>query len=650
MLSYLYQRFTPYEWLLTNRKGGYALGTAFLTNVRKYHGLLIAGDGKGKRYHLLACLEEVVTFPSGLSYQLDTNFYRDVVYPQGYQFIKEYFYLPYPVFYFYCPKTEAGVFLIKSLRFHRDKNILLLTYENISSYPFKLLLRPRLTFRDHHYLTFANSWDWFEEEISSNFAFIAKDSLALFCYSNKDGFIKDPIFYYGVYYPLEEMRGYPSYEDHFSPFRIEVELNPGEKLNLFFSDEPLKDLQETLEEITARYEGAPKIAPTKPQFEDKDVLLLLNQMVKAFLLRDNVCAGYPWFYAWGRDTFIGLPALFYDPDAIDTCYQIFDTYGKYIQGGLVPNLIGDLAPVNYNSVDASLWFGIRIFEYLDKFREDHWHRIGFKELEDRKTKLLSLVEEVIRGYLCYSEHPFFVDPEDGLICIPESSGRAFTWMDVLLDGKPLTPRYEKPIEVQFLWYNLLMLAKDRLPKEKVEELGILGLVEKIPQSLRKYYNGELFADTLYRGEPVYEIRPNFVIALSLPYVPFERDELLRAVEIVRRELLTPYGLRSLSPRHPHFKRKYFGSQYQRDLAYHNGTVWVWLIYPYALLLKKVLTREEYLAEARMLIYPFIQLLKTGKLSSIPELYDGDQPYYPKGAPAQFWSTAAVYLLAREIFS
>ena len=642
MLSYLYQRFTPYEWHLTNRKGGYALGTAFLANVRKYHGLLIAGDGKGKRYHLLACLEEVATFPSGLTYQLDTNFYRDVVYPQGYQHIKEYFYLPYPVFYFYCPKTENGVFLKKSLRFHEEKNLLLLTYENISSYPYKLLLRPRLTFRDYHHLNFANFWDWFEEEISSNFAFIAKDNLALFCYSNKDGFTKDPIFYYGVYYPLEEMRGYPGIEDHFSPFKIEVELNPGEKLNLLFSDEPLKDLQGTLEEIITRYEGRPKIGLTKPYFEDKDIVSLLNHMVKAFLLKDNVCAGYPWFYAWGRDTFIGLSALFYDANALEACYKIFETYGKYMQGGLIPNLIGDLAPVNYNSVDASLWFGIRIFEYLDRFDESL--------TQEKRTKLLSLAEEVIRGYLRGADQPFFVDPEDGLICLPESSGKAFTWMDVMLDGRPITPRYENPIEIEFLWYNLLMLAKDRLPQKEVEELGIPRLIEKISQSLRRYYNGELFADTLYKREPVYEVRPNFVLALSLPYGPFERDELLKAVEIVRRELLTPYGLRSLSPRHPHFKRKYFGSQHQRDLAYHNGTVWVWLIYPYALILKKVLPREEYLAEVKKLISPFIQLLKTGKLASIPELYDGDQPYYPKGAPAQFWSTAAVYLLAREVFS
>jgi len=641
MLSYLYQRFTPYEWLLTNRKGGYALGTAFLVNVRKYHGLLIAGDGKGKRYHLLACIEEVVNFPSGLSYQLDANFYRDVVYPQGYQLIKDYFYLPYPVFYFYCPKTEAGIFLKKSLRMHRDKNALLLTYENISSYPYRLQLRPRLTFRDHHHLSFVNSWEFYEEEIWPNFAFIAKDDLALFSYSNIEGFTKDPIFYYGVYYPLEEMRGYSAYEDHFSPFRIDVELNPGEELDLLFSNELLKDPQETIEEIIFRYKETPKISITKPYFEDKEILPLLKQMVKAFLLKGNVCAGYPWFYAWGRDTFIGLPALFYDDEALDTVYEIFETYGRYLKKGLIPNLMGDLAFVNYNSADASLWFGIRILEYLDLF--------GDRLPNEKKERLLYFVEEVIRSYLQGVDHLFFIDPEDGLICIPESSGLALTWMDVVLDGRPLTPRYEKPIEVEFLWYNLLFLAKERLAKEKVEALGLSQLIEKISQGLKKYYNGELFADTLYKGEPVFEVRPNFVIALSLPYVPFSRDVLLKAIELVKRELLTPYGLRSLSPRHPHFKRKYFGSQYQRDLAYHNGTVWVWLIYPFALLLKKVLSQDEFQAEVKKLIGPFIQLLKTGKLASIPELYDGDHPYYPKGAPAQFWSTAAVYILAREVY-
>ncbi len=640
MLSHLYRAFTPYEWLLTNRRGGYALGSAFLANLRKYHGLLIAGKEFGRRYHLLAGFEERVSFPSGLEYFLDTNFYREAIYPEGYRYIKEYFYFPYPTFYYYCPKTEAGLFLKKSLRFHPDKNILLLTYENISSYPFLLSLRPKLTFRNHHDLSSAKAWEFREVDLTPQTSFVAKDQLALFVYANQPSFKEDPIFYYQVYYPLENLRGYPAYEDYFSPFKIEMELSPRTSLELLFSDEPLSSVETIVAEIKARYEGKPFPILSQPYLEETSYEPILKEMVASFLLKEDVCAGYPWFYAWGRDTFIGLPAFFNFPEAKGICYSLFLHYGKLMKGGMIPNVVGDPGETNYHSVDASLWYALRIFQFLERFAQ------GLDQEEVKK--LLFLAEEVIRGYLLPEGHPFYVDLVDGLITIPKDVNLALTWMDVMLDGKPLTPRYEKPIEIQFLWYNLLKFSERWFSPKAKENLSIEKLRAKVEANLGRYYNGELFADTICGGEPIYEVRPNFVIALSLPYVPLSQEALVKAIGIAQQELLTPYGLRSLSPRHAHFKRKYFGTPYQRDLAYHNGTVWVWLIYPYAQLLKKVLPEEEYRSELLRLKNPFLQLLRTGKLASFPELYDGMDPYYPKGAPAQFWSTAAVYLLIKEL--
>ncbi|BAU23276.1 hypothetical protein THC_0891 [Caldimicrobium thiodismutans] len=638
MLSHLYTQFTPYEWLLTNRKGGYALGTAFLANLRKYHGLLIAGKEKGYRAHLLSSLEEKISFPSGLTYLLDTNFYPDNIFPQGYTHIKEFFFKPYPVFYYSCPKTNE-IFLQKSLRMAEDKNALLLSYHNISSYPFKLFLRPKLTFRNHHHLTSAQAWKDYIVETSSQEAFISRDDLALFLYLNQGNLFQDSLFYYRVYYPLEELRGYASLEDLFSPLLIEVELLPGESLELLFSDQSLPHPEEEIKKIKGRYAPALSLSSKKKAFKQEDFADLLKGMVRDFLIEGDVIAGYPWFYCWGRDTFIGLPALFYLEEGQSFCIEIFENYAQRRQKGLIPNVIGSQEETNYNSLDGTLWFLLRIFEFLEFFKG--------KVSSAGKKRLLLSVEETLECFLTDTGLPFYVDEEDGLLEIPETTNLALTWMDVVIDGRPLTPRYGKPIEISFLWHNVLTFAKSYLKKSFLKKYKIEGLLERHSSSLQKYFGKEAIADRLFRGEPVFETRPNFVIALSLPVTPVVQETLKLAEKIAREELLTPFGLRTLSPKHPGFKRKYFGNQYQRDLSYHNGSVWVWLLYPYCKLLGKILTLRDYKEALKKLLHPFRDLILSGKVGSLPELYDGDSPFYPKGAPAQFWSVSAILLLEME---
>lgn len=627
MLSHLYTQFTPYEWLLTNRKGGYALGTAFLANLRKYHGLLIAGKENGYRAHLLSSLEEKISFPSGLTYLLDTNFYPGNIFPQGYIHIKEFFFRPYPIFYYSCPKTHE-FFLQKSLRMSEDKNALLLTYSNISSYPFKLFLRPKLTFRNHHHLASAQAWRDYVIEVSTQEAFISRDELALFLYLNQGTISQDPLFYYQVYYPLEELRGYASLEDLFSPLLIEAELLPGESLELLFSDQSLT--QPT---------SVPSLSPKKRAFKPEDFAELLKGMVRDFLIKGDIIAGYPWFYCWGRDTFIGLPALFYLEEGQSLCVEIFENYAQRIHKGLIPNVIGSQEETNYNSLDGTLWFLLRIFEFLEFFRG--------KVSSAVKKRLLLSVEETLEYFLTDAGLPFYVDKEDGLLEIPETTNLALTWMDVVIDGRPLTPRYGKPIEISFLWHNVLTFAENYLKKSFLKKFEIKSLLERQIPSLQKYFGKEAIADRLFKGEPVFETRPNFVIALSLPITPVSQEVLNLAEKIARSELLTPFGLRTLSPKHPGFKRKYFGNQYQRDLSYHNGSVWVWLLYPYGKLLGKILSLREYKEALKRLLHPFKDLILSGKVGSLPELYDGDSPFYPKGAPAQFWSVAAIFLLEME---
>lgn len=640
MLTQLFNQFTPYEWLLTNRKGGYALGSAFLGNYRKYHGLLIAGKESGKRVHLVSSLEEKVIFPSGLEYFLDTNFYKDVIYPEGYKLIKQFFYLPYPKFYYACPE-KGDYFLKKSIQMDEAQNILLISYKNISSYPFKLFLRPKLSFRDHHKVGLASDWErsFTNVEIFEDSALIIKEEESLFIYLSKGILNSAPLFYYQVYYPLEAIRGYPAYEDLFSPFFIEVELSGGETFYLIFSEVILKDFKAKVREIEKRYRKYPELRlKRKTTFSYEEYLKVLELSLKNFLLKEDVIAGFPWFYTWGRDTFIGLPALFYLEEGLEFCFKVFMYYRNLIKNGLIPNVAGPKEEINYNSVDATLWYALRIFQYLDFFKE--------KIPVSWKEELLKTVELILKEFFTSSFLPFKVDLEDGLIEIPETTGLALTWMDVMIDGIPITPRYGKPIEISALWFNLLSLAQNYLKNSFSGNFR--DLTKKQALALKGYFNGELWADRIYKGKPIFEIRPNFVIALSLPINFADSFSLERAVEITKGELLTPYGLRSLSPRHPNFRKKYFGTQYMRDLAYHNGTVWVWLLYPYAKLLEKVYSKEKLLEELRDLVKVFRKLFFTGKISSLPEVYDGENPYYPKGAPAQFWSVAGLFLIEKEL--
>lgn len=639
MLSELYAKFTPYEWLLSNRKGGYALGTAFLANLRKYHGLLIAGKEEGKRYHLLSSLEERVIFPSGLNFLLDTNFYRDTLYPEGYKLIKDYFFRPFPRFLFQCP-YKGEPFLEKTLRFHRDRNVLLISYHNVSSYPYKLILRPKFTFRNHHEVSSASSWQGYALEINSQSAFLAKEDLALFLYTNMGKLKDEVLFYYGVYYPLEDLRGYPAFEDLFSPFYIEVELPPKKTLHLLFSDQALFDPWSVVKDIEERYRPYPLLNFGAHAFAEENLLAILEEMVEDFLLERDIIAGYPWFYCWGRDTFIGLPALFYLKEGKERALKIFEAYLGRMKKGLIPNVIGTPEETNYNSLDGTLWFALRIFDFIQFFEGEISSPI--------KGKLLSAIESIIEAFFEEGDLPFYVDKKDGFLEIPDSVPLALTWMDVVIDKKPLTPRYGKPIEISALWHNVLLLALSHLRENFIKKFKLQELVQRQRETFSRYFGEGAIADRLYQGNPVFETRPNFVIALGLPFTPASKEVLALADKIVREELLTSFGLRSLSPKHPAFKRKYFGNQYQRDLAYHHGTVWVWLLYPYSQMLAKLLTPEEYIQELQKLLFPFRNLLLSGKVGSLPELYDGDNPYYPKGAPAQFWSVAAIFLMEKEL--
>ena len=253
-----------------------------------------------------------------------------------------------------------------------------------------------------------------------------------------------------------------------------------------------------------------------------------------------------------------------------------------------------------------------------------------------------------------------MDSQDGLVNIKRNSGLALTWMDAKINGVPVTPRYGKPVEVNALWYNLLRYFLVLAGKEGIDRIRGRGyscsisrlrsLSRKAKKSLRMYFNGRDFADRIEDGRLINELRPNYLIALSLPFDAFSKEEIKVGYGVAREKLLTAYGLRSLSPERSAFRGKYMGNQRMRDLAYHQGAVWVWLLLPMAKAASKVYRRErDYLAgELEELISAFRYGLVRGEMASVSELYDGNAPRLPKGAPAQCWSVAAVFLIEKMI--
>jgi predicted glycogen debranching enzyme len=346
----------------------------------------------------------------------------------------------------------------------------------------------------------------------------------------------------------------------------------------------------------------------------------------------TILAGYPWFSDWGRDSMISLPGLLLVTGRFTEACQVLSVFAQYVSEGMIPNKFDDYTnEPSYNTVDASLWFVNACFEYL-------------AYTGDRKTfeqALLPACREIYRGYRQGTRYHIRMDEADGLIVQGDATTQ-LTWMDAKMGETVFTPRQGKPVEINALWYNALRL------------LGEDELAERVQRSFQRAFYLSPFrglADVVTGSPNAYardtSIRPNQVFAASLLHSPLTREQQSAVVEVVRRELLTPYGLRTLARGDSRYQGRYTGNQWYRDGAYHNGTVWPWLIGGF---LEAYLKVNEFSAEAttraRAWLMPLIeQMNDRGCIGQLPELFDGDDPQRPVGAPAQAWSVAEVLRIA-----
>ncbi len=615
------------EILRTNRAGSYSSTTIVNCNTRKYHGLLVCPVDElgGERYVLLSSLD-VIVVKNEASFNIGLRKYRGDFYnPKGHKYLEDFDTELIPVTTY---RVGGTILKEEKLFAHYEEQFLVRYTVFESSETIKLQIRPFLAFRNIHHLTHANMCANTKVEYIKNGIKIKMYEGFPYLHmqlSNKADFIPVPDWYYGVEYIEEQKRGYEYSEDLFTPGFFELEVDEGD--SVIFS-------ASTVEEKPAGFKSKfTKNANAKiPRSNFRNCLKNAAQQFVERRKGDTlIIAGYPWFGAWGRDTFISLPGLALARHKLSLYEDVLDTQIKRLKNGLFPNMGNEENP-GYNSVDAPLWFFWTLQNYRSIGGTEIWEKYG--------EAMKSIIEAYVKGTL------FNIHMRDNCLIYWDAPGKALTWMDAVVNGKPVTQRRGYDVEINALWYNAicftLELAQEEGDKEFIERYKHLpDLIKKSFIDLFWDENLGYLADYINDEEGVNTfIRPNMVIAVSMPYSMLDTSQMKKVLDVVDKELVTPRGLRTLSPGNPFYKGIYTGNQEQRDNAYHQGTAWPWLLGPFCEGWLKVY-REQGVQKVKNLIYGFEEVMNEHGVSTISEIYDGDPPHSPRGAISQAWSVGEI---------
>ena len=646
------------EWLATNGLGGYASGTISGIMTRRYHGLLISAMPVPLgRIVMLTSLFEQIRLPDGTKHHLMSE--EDLTKRNPF-FISPYlseFRLQWglPVWRY---EIDGFVFE-KQILFPHRQNTVHVTYRMIrGDGSVRLQLRPAVNFRRHEspvdsmllkpYALKAID-NRFELETSSEFP-----PLRMFLYGELPAFIIDGHDIRQVYYESENNRGYASSGDLWSPGTFRAVMDEDNPVTVVASTERWETILalRPKDAILAEERRRARLLADAPQAAREhigdDLILAADQFIttptgrvedsaRARAAGDEVCsviAGYHWFTDWGRDTMISLEGLTLITGRHLEAGYILRTFGRYIQNGLIPNMFPEGNNEGlYNTADATLWF----FHAIDRYLHVTGDRITLQHL-------LPLLVDIIECHRRGTVFGIGMDPDDNLL-IQGESGYALTWMDAKVGDWVVTPRRGKAVEINALWYNALCLLQEWT--ENDPENGKSADYAKLAARVRESFNLRFWHSA---GEFLYDIvdgesgddpacRPNQIFAISLRYPVLASDKWSAVIKTVKRELLTPVGLRSLGQDHPDYKRKYFGDLQARDAAYHQGTVWGWLIGPFIDAWLKLY--PDRIKEARGFLSGFVSHMDEAGVGTISEVFDAESPFIPRGCIAQAWSVAEV---------
>jgi predicted glycogen debranching enzyme len=650
------------EWLVTNGLGGYASGTVAGVVTRRYHGLLVAAlPAPLGRFVMLNHLLERVRLPDRRILWLGDE--DEVAGPNAadvtnhlVEFRLE---LGLPVWRY----VMEGVTIEKRVLMPHGQNTVHLTYELIEGEgPVRLTLRPSVQFRPYELAVNQSPVQAYTLSATRNRYELSGGPelpcLRLTVGGNHAALTLDEKGISSVPYQVEQSRGYDAVGSLWSPGYFRADLTAAEPATLIASTESWDTIEALSASDAAQAEvdrrrrllqisgvGEDSFGEELALAADQFIITPAGRVDEAARAKAagedvrTVIAGYHWFTDWGRDTMISLQGLTVCTGRLREAAYILRTFAHYVRDGLIPNMFPDGAREGlYHTADASLWF----FHAVNRF-------IRATGDTDTLRALLPTLVDIVSHHLQGTRFGIGVDPADGLLR-QGAEGYQLTWMDAKVDDWVVTPRRGKAVEINALWFNALCLLSSWMSQLEIDDT--LDLRRHAERARRSFNERFWFADGGYlldvvdgeRGDDP-ACRPNQVFAISLDHPVLDEGRWAQVMSVVRERLVTPVGLRSLAPGHPDYKPKYFGDLRSRDAAYHQGTVWAWLIGPYVDAWLKLHPEDR--PGARALLRGFEGHLNEACVGSISEIFDAEPPYTPRGCIAQAWSVAEVLRVWRQ---
>ncbi|MFH0919265.1 MAG: amylo-alpha-1,6-glucosidase [Fibrobacterota bacterium] len=625
------------EWLETNGIGGFAGSSLLNCNTRKYHGLLVTPiQGLPDKYVLLSSLDESARTSEG-EFSLSVHEYPGALHPDGWRHLTAFKSSPVTGFTYRSGRTV----LHKDILMPRGKTGILIRYRVAEgSPPVTLRLRPLFAYRNFHQLMRAHPAIRPDTRTCKSGVVFGPYEKMPDCYlqlTSRFVFAPAPDWYRDCIYREESRRGFDNREDLFCPGEFVFSIKPGEAAVFSASTTETAGLEELWKKELSRREqeeAESKGSPAQKALARSAQQFLITHVSGHY----SVVAGYHWFLDWGRDAMIALPGLTLAIGRHPECLEVLKTFASYEKKGLIPNFINEEAgDVVYNTVDASLWFGWAVQQYL----------VATGDYDSVRKNLWEPLKNIYNGYLHGTD--FGICTTDNGLVYAGDAGTQLTWMDAMVHGKAVTPRFGHAVEINALWYNFLCLMKElsvRFMDPVQSELG--ELIPKVAASFTatfwidsKGYLGDVHCNGIL--DPA--IRPNQIFAVSLPHTALSPEKARSVVETVEQSLLTPFGLRTLAPDDPDYTGHYGGGPESRDAAYHNGTVWPWLLGHFGeALLRTAKKPQEALKKIEAMVANMEPHLLEAGVGTISEVFDGSPPYRPGGCISQAWSVAELLRL------
>lgn len=613
-LSYSLER----EIIRANRAGSYSCTTIIAANTRKYHGLLVVPLEQldGGHHVLLSSFDETV-IQHEKEFNLAVHKYpRDYYCPKGHKYVRDFTAEVLPKLTY----MVGGVVLTKEMLLVEKEERILIKYTLVEAHsPTLIRFKPFLAFRNIHALSKANLniinqsgrvTNGIKTKLYNGYPYLFMQ------FSKPAEFVSSPDWYYNIEYPKEQQRGYEFQEDLFVPGFFELPIKKSE--SIIFSA-GLKEFNPI--GYKKKFESESKNKIHRNTFRN-----CLSNSAQQFISRKDrkteIIAGYPWYGTRCRDTFIALPGITLAIGDAKTCLDVLNTMSKKPEG-VLNKICCKNETVEIDEGDTPLWFFWALQQYAS-------HTGNFELVWTSFGKKLKHILHCYRG----GTGKFVKMHENGLIWCGEL-GKAFTWMNAYIDGKPVTPRTGFAIEINLLWYNAVLFTLDLAERAKDKEF--LAGWQYIPDLIKTSINENFWntkhgylADVVDEKGADFTVRPNMVFATSFQYSPIDIDQQKLVLDTITRELLTPRGLRTLGPKEPHYVGVYSGNEASRDFALFNGSAWPWLLGHFAEGLLKV-HKKSALEQVKQIYYAFEEEMKIHGIGSISEIYDGDPPHRPEGA-------------------